>query len=217
MNWTTITDTSYTGMNNWYNSTTLLKSRYETASISQWNWDDTITSTSASHTIGFHAATYGQAQYGIRDSIIANATFTSVGSSSLNPIDFLELNTHGTEIYAFRDSTNNAHFLCIGMYETESGDVIHIDYGVDIEDTEHFIAYSKNGNQTIDILSYATGVQGLNNSFGNDYIVQPLYIFDEISPFYAISGNTVLSVFTVIQVQSKKFLVVGKGICVEID
>lgn len=217
MDWSTITNTSYTGMNNWYNSTTLLKSRYNTASISQWNWDDTITSTSASHTIYLHTSGYGQSMYGITDGNIANARFTSVGASALNPIDFFELSTHGTEIYAFRDNTNNAHFLCIGMYETESGDVIHIDYGVDIEDTEHFIAYSKNGNQTIDILSYATGVQVLNNSFGNDYIVQPLYIFDEISPFYTISGNTILAPFTVIQVQSKKFLVIGKGICVEID
>lgn len=217
MNWTTITDTSYTGMNSWYNSTTLLKTRYDTASISQWNWDDSITSTSASHTIGFHSGSYGQAQYGIKDSIIANATFTSVGASGLNPIDFLELNTHGAEIYAFRDNTNNAHFLCIGMYETESDDVIHIDYGVDIEDGAHQAAYSKTNNQTIDILNFTTEAQSINNNFGTDYVVQPLYIFDEASPFYTISGNTVLAPFTVIQVQLKKFLVIGKGICVEID
>ena len=217
MNWTTITNTSYTGMNTWYNSTTLLKTRYETASISQWNWNDSITSTSASHTIGFHAETYGQARYGITDSIIANANFTSVGASALNPIDFLELNTHGAEIYAFRDNTNNTHFLVIGMYETESGDIIHIDYGVDLEDVEHHVAYSKTKNQTMDILNYTTAAQTINNSYGTDYVVQPLYIFDEPSPFYTISGNTVLAPFTVIQIQLKKFLVIGKGICVEID
>lgn len=217
MNWTRIYGNK-SSFNNWYSGTTYLKIRFPTFNAEDnFVWNNVIGS--SLYTLYFHISTYGQARYGIRDDFIGTSyDFTSVGSSSLNPIDFVELNINDTEIYMFKDSTNESHYLTEVIYTTPKDRLVHAHYGVDINDGEHLlIGTDQDSNSKLDILPLVTNLQTNNNAFGEDYIIQPLYLYDEKSPIYTVCGNTTLAAFTTFVIDNKKFLVIGKGICVEID
>lgn len=212
MEWTRISDVSINGMKAFYNGTTLLKVRYPNMSIDQWNRSDSISS--AYNTLYFHAGTYGDPRLGFVDSVIGSNVFCS---DALDPFDFSEVEADDVEIYAFRDVTNPSSFLVNIFCQTENETTIVFHCGTDTSNVECFKVNTSKTDAVLDLNDFVTAYQSQNNGFGNDYIIQPLYVYDEKTPLFIISGNTTLSPFTLIQVQSRKFLVVGKGVCVEVD
>lgn len=217
MDWTRISGNT-SSFNNWFNGTTYFKVRFPTVNFEDnYVWDNFMRS--SLYTLYFHIGTYGQARYGMRDSFIGTSyNFTSVGSSAINPIDFAELNINDIEIYMFKDSTDESHYLTEVIYTTPRGRIVHAHYGVDINDGEHFlVGKDQDSNNKLDILPLVTNLQTNNNNFGEDYIIQPLYLYDEKSPIYTVCGNTTLAAFTTFIIDNKKFMVIGKGLCVEVD
>lgn len=204
MIWTKAYDSTQGSVNDqwmrYYNGTALMKNRF-TARIT-----DGVIFTSTLHTLRWK---YGSSSgYGVTDSIVSAAF-----SNNNEDVYGAEMTGVGNaEIYAFKD--NSGHYL------------VNV-YAVNDNNTEFWAHSGKTSNNAnacyvnktstgISVIDFTTAANAINNNYGTDYIVQPLYASDEKTPFYVISGNTELSAFTVIQVQTKKFMCIGNGICVEI-
>lgn len=215
MNWTTIADTSDNGFNNFRNNTTLFKIRYPNGNASHYYWDDSFSNTFC--TIWFHCSTYGQARYGMKDSIIGDYTFTTDGASALNPIDFCEAKYGDIEVYAFRDATDNSHYFVTTYAKTENDTDIILHSGVDTSNNHHLKAQTSKTNNVLDLLTFTTANQALNSVRGTNYILQPLCVYDEKTPFYIVSGNSNLAAFATITVDNKIFMSIGNGICIEVN
>jgi hypothetical protein len=171
MNWTRIYGNK-SSFDNWHSGTTYFKVRFPTIySSDAYTWDNNISS--SLYTLYFHITTYGNPRYGIKDDFISTSyIFTSDGSSALNPIDFVELNVNDTEVYIFKDSTNESHYLTEVIYTTPKDRLVHAHYGVDINDGEHLlIGTDQDSNSKLDILPLVTNLQTNNNAFGEDYII----------------------------------------------
>lgn len=205
MIWTKAYDsTQYISNDQWmryYNGTTLMKNRF-TASIS-----DGVIFTSTLHTLRWK---YGLSLgYGVTDSI-ASAAF----SNNNETVYCAEmLGADDSEIYAFKDESG--HYL-VNVYAVNDNNTVFWAHSGKTNNNTN-ACYVNKTSTGVSVIDFTTAANIINNSYGTDYIVQPLYASDEKTPFYVISGNTELSAFTVIQVQTKKFMCIGNGLCVELN
>lgn len=207
MNWTGFNNQDRTRFEAWYASTTLFKERYSYTYVSDYEWYDKCAST-----VGYLANQY-RITYGFCDAAGGGICLALAANNQ-----FAEMSTtDGIEIYAFKDGTTPSHFLINVFGENSNGDLVCLHSGTNSSGTDFAYITTENHLTAVSVIDYTTAANTINNSYGNDYIVQPLYAADEPTPFYVVSGNTELAVFTVIQVQTKKFMVVGKGICVEVE
>lgn len=189
----------------YYNATELFKERF-TASFES---SAALFSTDLHNLYWKYGSSSGT---GMRDSI-PNIEFFNNNEY----VDGAEMLGKDTEIYAFRDQSNHYLINVYGVTENNTAFWLHSGINRNTSSPDVCMVNTSNTPTGINILSYLTANQALNSNYGTDYIIQPLYALDEKTPFYAISGNTELALFTLIQVQTRKFLVVGKGICVEVE
>lgn len=204
MIWTKAYDSSQGSVNDqwmrYYNGTTLMKNRF-TASTS-----DGVIFTSTLHTLRWKVGSSG---YGVTDSI-ASAAFSN-NNETVYGAEML--GADGSEIYAFKDESG--HYLVNVYAANDNNTVFWAHSGKTSNNTN--ACYVNKTSTGISVIDFTTAASTLNNAYGTDYIVQPLYASDEKTPFYVISGNIELPAFTVIQVQTKKFMCIGNGLCVEIN
>lgn len=213
MNWTTIPDGGSTqGRLNtwdaWYNGTTLFKARYTWSSPSTGKQ---ATSTDSKSVISF--ASYSPATGEITDSVTG-----TVHCAFYKAYDYAEtaLKNSG-ELYAFRQNDDTTKWLANVYYQTDAETAIYIHSGKDISGNALCKATTSKNTAMLDLLSFTTAQNTFNNSYGSDYIVQPLCIYDEKTPFYLISGNANLAEFTTVAICDRVFMSIGNGICVEMN
>lgn len=204
MNWTRINYSTVVAMKgefeSYYNSTTLMKERYSFTK-------SPVSFASSLGTIGWHDSSYY-----ITESVIGSPFSAARGS-----VDMCEFAGTDTEIYGVRDVSNPASYLTNVFFITDNNTLMCLHSGTTTGSVDKCTVNTDKSATAIDILNLISVLQTANNNFGNDYIVQPLYLYDEKTPLFTISGNTELAPFSVIQVQTRKFMVIGKGICVEIE
>ena len=205
MIWNRILDVNQGGVNNqwynYYNSTTLLKNRFTISGSSD------VALSSGLHTLHWqYSVSSGD---GLRDSV-PNAEFVNrsedVYGAEMTGAD-------NAEIYAFKD--NSGHYLVNVYAVNDNNTEFWAHSGKTSSNTN--ACYVNKTSTSVSVIDFTTAANTINNSYGTDYIVQPLCALDEKTPFYVISGNTELPAFTVIQVQMKKFMCIGNGLCVEIE
>lgn len=194
---------------NFYNDTELFKDRF-TYGYGGY----TVSYTTDLVTLSVHIA---NGAYDPLRGITDNITNT-IHTSGMESFDFTEfISKAGAEIYAFRSAATPTHYLTLVFVTTSDGTNICLHFGTSISEVKKGITNTDKAQGIIDLLSLTTLINSNNNNHGEKYIVQPLYIYDEPTPLLTICGNTELAPFTLIQIQMKKFLVVGNGVCVEID
>ena len=185
----------------YYNNTTLLKNRFIesgdgvrlTANLHQLYWK-----------VGLSTGAGLSDNLPNKEFVDRNTTFYGAEIEGIN-----------NEIYAFKDINN--HYLVNVYAPFGEGHEIWIHSGVAADGTEVCKINTDIANNVADTLTLTTAFNTLNNSYGNDYILQPLCVLNEKTPFYMICGNAQLEVFSNIIVNNKKFMIVGKGVCVEIE
>lgn len=208
MNWTNYAG-NRTGIESLYNSSTYLKQRYTYAYDSSYEWTSVFTSTLNQVRNNFRSSY----TYGLYDTKVTG-TIIPIGVS----VDFAEtVCANSVEIYAFRDNTTPSHYLVNAFGENESETLFCAHSAVLSDGTSALTINSDKSNDTINVLTLTTAQNTLNNSYGNDYIVQPLCAFDEKTPFYLISGNASLAAFTTVAIGDMVFMSIGNGICVEMN
>lgn len=207
MNWTGFDNHDRTRFEAWYASTTLFKERYSCAYVSDYEWYNACTS-AVGNIYNQYRITLGLCDTAGGGICVASATNNSYAEMST---------TDGIEIYAFKDGTTPSHCLINVFSENSNGDLVCLHSGTNSSGTDFAYITTENHLTAVSVIDYTTAANTINNSYGTDYIVQPLYAADEPTPFYVVSGNTELALFTVFALSNKKFMVVGKGICVEID
>ena len=198
-----------TNLQNYYNTTTLLKNRFSFAS------SGTGTNQASVFTSNLHTITIGfDYYYGGKPNLLDSIANLEFGNRNNNNY-FAELAGINNEIYAFKDINN--HYLVNVYAPFGEGHEIWIHSGVAADGTEVCKINTDIANNVADTLTLTTAFNTLNNSYGNDYILQPLCVLNEKTPFYIVCGNAQLEVFSNIIVNNKKFMIVGKGVCVEVE
>jgi hypothetical protein len=205
MNWTTISAYDASSWSAFYNSSTLFKSHF-TADIQS--------GANATFTSDFYSLStrlYNTGSAGLTDSFL-NSKFSDVGY----PIGYAETTDKtGADILMFKE-TAGKHLTNVWFdLPDDKTAVLHI--GQNTSGVSLAQLQSDATSQTVDIASLITTLQTANNSVGTDYIVQPLYLYDAKTPLYTISGNAELAPYTVIVIDGKKILTIGRGICVEVE
>lgn len=209
MSWTTYAGNRQ-GIEDLYNGSTYLKERYAYSYDTSYEWASIFTSTLNTVRNNFRSlVAYGLMDNTVSDYIVPIST----------AVDFQELVAENdVEVYAFRDNTTPAHFLMNVFGENENGTLFCLHAGVSENGSSFCLMNSDNQTTAVDISSLITAYNTVNTSYGSKYVVQPLVVLDEKTPFYMLAGNTtVLEPFTEILVQTKKFMVVANGICVEVE
>lgn len=188
--------------NTYYSGTTLLKNRFTISGSSD------VTLSSGLHTLYWKYGVSSGA--GLIDSV-PNKEFVNRSED----VYAAEMLGKDTEIYAFRDTSG--HYI-VNVYGVNDDNVTcWLHSGVASDSTD--VCYTNDSVITAggSVLGYTTAYNTINNGYGLDYTIQPLCALGKKTPFFIIGGNTELAVFTVLAVNNRKFMVVGKGVCVEMN
>lgn len=206
MDWTTITSQNKTSWQSCYDSSVILKAHF----TQSFPGNDRVNLSSDLYTLS--AYLYNSSSDGLSDSFMGSK-FTNAGYN----INYAEFETiDNADVMIFKEATGDKYLsnVWFDLANNKTG-VLHI--GLNTGGTAMAKFNTDATSTAVDIINLITATQSANNVIGNDYIIQPLYVYDEKTPLFVISGNTELAPFTLIQVQTRKFFVIGKGICVEVE
>lgn len=218
MEWTSINVRYASGWQSWYNDSITFKKYYELTSLGSDTAEHTFTSDLG--VISFRYATTSSSNHGIRDSITGKDYTLRNGSGGeyIALTNYAELTTSNVEIIAFKDGDpNHPYWFNDVRFDLGNGKKASLRIGYSVDSVYTAMISTDKTSSIVNLIDFINGQHAINDNFGYDYVVQPLYVLDEATPLYTIYGNTILAPFTLIQVQSRKFLVVGKGVCVEVD
>lgn len=218
MNWTSINVRSASGWQSWYDSTAIFKEYYELTSLGSDTAEHTFTSDLG--IMSFRAGTTSGSNHGIRDNITGKdySLRNGAGGEYTALTDYAELSTQNIEIMAFKDGDpNHPYWFNDVRFDLDNENKASLRIGYSVDSVYTAVLSNDKTNSAINLIDFINGQHAINDNFGYYYIVQPLYVADEVTPLFTVCGNAVLSTYTVIQVQTRKFLVIGKGICVEIE
>lgn len=208
MEWTRFWENDEGQWQSLYNNSTFFKVLFPNAEYANYKarfWNDFYE---------IRKKTYSGSQ-GIADLFLNNSEDYGFTQNDHN-VDFTEFDGTGYKAICFRDAINTENYLT-GIFADVGLNKIVLHCGYSKAGVEFASFQSDISNITFSVRNLVVNQHDANDSFGNDYIVQPLYVYGRVTPFYTICGNTELAPFTLIQVQTRKFLVVGKGICVEVE
>lgn len=205
MNWTTISAYDAWSWSSFYNNSTVFKSHF-TADIQEANY-----ATFASDLCTLTTRLYNTGGAGLTDSVI-NDKFTNAGYD----IDYAEFSTDDVDVMLFKEHSGDKYYSYV-LFDLANNKISGLHTGKDTGGISVAKFNTDIVSELIDASGAVTFTQSANNSVGNDYIIQPLYVYDQKIPLFMISGNMELAPFTLIQVQTRKFFVVGKGICMEVE
>lgn len=212
MEWKTYTVSTF---QNFYDESVYFKTRF-TQSVD--NYAYTFTSDA-----GFNDSIKSQYLYGypwgLRCTALSNSAEFSTWTNSgeyppMNPLDFAEMQNDNLTLFAFRDRNTPANYLINAFFDTESEDTIVLAAGSATDGTYYGAFVDKELNSSLNYNIVDTNIT--NNSFGSDYVIQPLCVFNTQTPFYFVLGSTTLNPFVEFTANGKKFMTISKGICVEI-
>lgn len=205
MNWTTISAYDAGSWSNFYNNSTVFKSHF-TADIQGSNY-----ATFTSDLCTLTTRLYSTSGAGLTDSTI-NYKFTNAGYD----VDYAEFSTDDVEAMLFKEHSGDKYYSYV-LFDLANNKTGSLHTGKETNGTNVAKFNTDITSGLIDASGIVTFTQSANNSVGSDYIVQPLCIYDQKSPIFTVSGNTELAAFTKFVVDNRVFIVVGKGLCVEVD
>ena len=208
MNWTTLTTDWAASSNSEFNNNiwtegTIFKEKFPDSH--QVNADKYFYGTT--HNVYYQL----NSGYGLMDTFLDSAEFVPRGSA----LGYAEYQDDKIKAVFFRDDSVRTHYFT-NLWYTGSNQTIHIHCGTDTSDVIYLKAGNTEESGSINLLTQIE-TEITNNAYGSSFYLQPLVIYGIPTTVYKVFGSaTLLAPFTEFSIGNKNFLVIAKGLCIEV-
>ena len=158
-----------------------------------------------------HTVYYQYNGYGLMDTFLGSPEFVPRGAA----LSYAEYQDNKVKAVFFRDDSVRTHYFT-NLWYTGSNQTIHIHGGTDTSDVIYLKAGNTEESGSINLLTQIEA-EIANNAYGSSIYLQPLVIYGIPTTVYKVFGSaTLLAPFTEFSIGNKNFLVIAKGLCIEV-
>lgn len=158
-----------------------------------------------------HTVYYQSGSYGLMDTFLNSPEFVPRSAA----LSYAEYQDNKIKAVFFRDDSVRTHYFT-NLWYTGSNQTIHLHCGTDTSDVIYLKAGNTEESGSINLLTQIE-TEITNNAYGSSFYLQPLVIYGIPTTVYKIFGSaTLLAPFTEFSIGNKNFLVIAKGLCIEV-